>query len=183
MMKTLALALAIMAPAAAYAQDAEPAADAPAAAIEPAPVNLLPIGTDDATVYGPPAPRYVAEPASSDDYRIPPDVSDDRSFVQKIGPNRLIAHSVAAGLDAYSTYRCSTKRRTCKEANPAMRAIVGKRMSGGEAILAFGVMEAIYIGGSVAIGETLGYDSKARDVFQITLIGSHGAAAGLNFRF
>ncbi len=126
----------------------------------------------------------------SDEYRLPPPYNEpmpapieQRGFLAKIGPRKFIAHSIAAALDAGTTYRCSTVRRTCKEANPALRAIVGRHVSAGEAVAAFGIMEAIYLGGSYALGEATGYDSAATKTFQIGLIGSHGILAGLNLRF
>lgn len=129
--------------------------------------------------YGPPAPESIPTPG------IPAESghSDGRSFIQKIGPTRFAVHSLAAAFDVATTYRCTTARRTCQEGNPMLRAIFGKRLSLGESVGAFGIMEAIYLGGSYAIGETSGYNSSAMRIFQISLIGSHGIAGGLNLRF
>ncbi|WP_152663970.1 hypothetical protein [Sphingomonas sp. SRS2] len=104
------------------------------------------------------------------------------SLIEKIGPNRFAAHTAAALLDTGTTYSCS-RRRTCEEGNPALRGLFGKRLSLTDAVGAFLLMEGVYIGGSVLIGEAAGYDSTARDIFQISLIGTHGIAAGLNLRF
>lgn len=104
------------------------------------------------------------------------------SLIEKIGPTRFALHSATAAADAYTTYRCS-RRRTCEEANPAVRVITGKRMNAKEAVATFIAMEALYVGGSVLIGETAGYDSPVLDIFQLGSIGTHGVAAGLNLRF
>jgi len=130
----------------------------------------------------------------SDEYRLPPPyepravagpvaVRERPGLIRQIGPKRLIANTVAAAGDAYTTYRCSHKRRTCEEGNPLVRAMFGKRLNGAEAVGAFVAMEVAYVGGSVLIGETLGYDSPVLDVFQIGSIGAHGVAVGLNLRF
>lgn len=102
--------------------------------------------------------------------------------IEKIGPERFALHSVAAAADVATTWRCS-RRRTCEEANPALRAIIGKRMNGKEAVASFIAMEAIYVSGSILIGETAGYDSRLLDIFQLSSIGAHGLAATLNMRF
>jgi len=146
-------------------------------------------------VYGPPAPVSFVDaegPAVEQPEAPAPRIeTDDRSLIEKIGPTKFAIHSVAAGLDAYSTYRCSHLRTgptggrysTCVEGNPVTRKIFGKHMSKGEAVAAFGLWEAIYIGGSWAMGEATGYDSTATQTVQVSLIGAHGVAATLNFRF
>ena len=139
-----------------------------------------------AEMYGPPAP------VMSDDYRLPPEMPavevygppaplrDDRPFLTKIGPRKHLAHALAAGLDAYSTYRCSTKKRTCEEGNPAVRTWTGKHVNAKEAVGIFVVSEVVYLAGSYVFGEWTGYDSTASTALKVGLTVGHGAAVVVN---
>lgn len=103
-------------------------------------------------------------------------------LISKIGPRKLVAFTIANAYDKATTARC-IHRRTCEESGIGVSALFGKRPSDADLIGAFALDEALYVGGSVLFGETLGYDSSAMRGFQVGMIGTRGVIGTLNLRF
>lgn len=169
----------------ATAQAFEPSADAGPIAAEPRDeLDMFRLPPDWPPAVDPASADAPADVAESQHRLAPPDEADAITLYDRLGRERFLAHLATSAADVATTWRCSSHKRSCQEGNPAMRMIVGKRMSPGEAVLAFTAMQAVYVGGTLAVGAATGNPTgPAVAAFQWTLTAAHGIAAGLNLRF